>query len=122
MSDQTPCVKLRKPCVTCGCDGTLESAQTKAALAKLTTAKQEASWLTEDVERLKQSLSAVGKMAPDKMITVCDHCLQASCWQYVFLCDDADIAGTKQLPVSELASLNMENPCYWKTDEELSRE
>lgn len=26
---------------------------------------------------------------PDRLVTVCDHCLCASCWHGEFMCDDA---------------------------------
>lgn len=56
----------------------------------------------------------------DKRVTVCDSCLQASCWQGTFMCDQAQGAGIVSLPVSKLKELARENPCYWKTDEELA--
>ena len=57
----------------------------------------------------------------DDLITVCAACLRACCWQGEFYCDgyrDADI--TKKT-VAELRLLNLENPDYWKTDEELAK-
>lgn len=54
------------------------------------------------------------------LITVCDHCLQASCWQAIFFCDYAREAGTIQKTRAELRKLNRENESYWKTDEELA--
>ena len=55
-------------------------------------------------------------------ITVCDKCLQASCWQGLFMCDDSRLAGTVQKTVSELKELNLENPSYWKTDKQLAEQ
>lgn len=55
-----------------------------------------------------------------KMITVCDNCLMASCWQNIFCCDKYKTAGTVQKHVSELRKLKREHPSYWKTDEELA--
>lgn len=53
------------------------------------------------------------------LITVCDQCLQASCWQGIFYCDDYKAAGTVQKTRAELAALNREHPSYWKTDSEI---
>jgi hypothetical protein len=49
-----------------------------------------------------------------KLITVCDKCLQASCWHGEFMCDDARSAGTVDMTVAELALLNREHPSYWE--------
>lgn len=49
----------------------------------------------------------------DERITVCDKCLQASCWQGSFMCDDARTAGTVVKTVSELRKLNLEHESYW---------
>lgn len=48
-----------------------------------------------------------------RKITVCANCLQASCWQGVFLCDRARGAGTTELTVLKLHQLAYENPEYW---------
>lgn len=63
-------------------------------------------------------------MSATDLITVCDHCLQASCWQGIFYCDDYKTAGTVQKTRAELQGMReadpeFENPSYWKTDEEL---
>lgn len=55
-----------------------------------------------------------------QLVTVCDRCLQASCWQGIFYCDDYLIAGTVQKTRKELAKLNRENSDYWKSDEQLA--
>lgn len=47
------------------------------------------------------------------MVTVCDHCLRASCWHSIFMCEQARGAGTVDKPVSELISLHREHPTYW---------
>lgn len=52
------------------------------------------------------------------LITVCDKCFQASCWQGIFYCDDYKTAGTVQKTRAELAALKLEHPSYWKTDAE----
>lgn len=54
------------------------------------------------------------------LITVCDQCLQASCWQGKFMCDKATNAGVVQKTREELAKLNLEHPDNWKTDDELN--
>lgn len=54
-----------------------------------------------------------------ELITVCDKCLQASCWQAAFMCDQAVSAGTVQKTRAELRALALEHPSYWKTDLEL---
>ena len=46
-------------------------------------------------------------------ITVCDVCLQASCWQGIFMCDEARDAGTVVKTVAELRKLKLENESYW---------
>jgi hypothetical protein len=57
-----------------------------------------------------------------KEITVCAECLQASCWQAIFMCDKSKEADVRRMTVSQLRKLNLENECYWKTDEELAME
>jgi hypothetical protein len=58
--------------------------------------------------------------APDsRIITVCDACLQASCWQGIFYCNDYKTAGIRKITVRELRQISKESPSYWKTDEEL---
>jgi hypothetical protein len=47
-------------------------------------------------------------------VVVCDHCLQASCWQGIFMCDQAREAGLTTRTVGELRALNLEDPSYWK--------
>lgn len=49
-----------------------------------------------------------------KTVTVCDKCLQASCWQGIFMCDEAQFAGTVEKTIDELKALNLEHPDYWK--------
>lgn len=52
----------------------------------------------------------------DDLITVCDACLQASCWQGIFYCDEYKTAGTVQKKRRELRELDREHPSYWKKD------
>ena len=47
-------------------------------------------------------------------VTVCDACLQASCWQGIFMCDEARDAGIVVKTVAELKQLDREHPDYWK--------
>ena len=46
-------------------------------------------------------------------VTVCSSCLKASCWNYIFLCEDYQIAGTIEKTVKELYQLNKEHPDYF---------
>lgn len=57
-----------------------------------------------------------------ELITVCDSCLRASCWQGVLYCDDYASAGTVKKTRAELAILERENPSYFKTDAQLASE
>jgi hypothetical protein len=51
----------------------------------------------------------------DDVITVCDHCMRACCWQGEFMCDGARSAGTVDRTVSELrAGSYGESEDYWK--------
>ncbi len=49
----------------------------------------------------------------DRMVTVCDNCLMASCWHGIFMCDESRYAGTINKPVSELLTLGREHPDYF---------
>lgn len=57
-----------------------------------------------------------------RMITVCDACLQASCWQGLFYCDKYKTAGIVQKTEAELLTLGLEHSSYWKTDEEVANQ
>lgn len=59
---------------------------------------------------------------PDKrrMITVCDECLRASCWQALIMCYRSGRAGTVRLPERTLESLGREHRDYWLTDDEVA--
>ena len=46
-------------------------------------------------------------------ITVCDACLQASCWMGHFYCDEYKDAGTTVKTVAELRQLDREHQSYW---------
>jgi hypothetical protein len=56
----------------------------------------------------------------DDLITVCDNCLTASCWQGEFYCENYKSAGTTQKTRAELRERKMEHESYWKTDERLA--
>jgi hypothetical protein len=60
-----------------------------------------------------------GQAMSEQLVTVCDRCLCASCWQGIFYCDDYKVAGTTQKTKTELRKLKREHPSYWKTDREL---
>ena len=47
------------------------------------------------------------------MVTVCSACLQASCWNGEFYCDNSLGAGTVQKTVGELWEINREHPSYY---------
>lgn len=58
---------------------------------------------------------------PDRLVTVCDACLRASCWRGIFYCYDYKRAGTVDLPVSKLRELNHEHSDYWKDEDDHAR-
>ncbi len=62
-------------------------------------------------EKTKEWLSEV--------VTVCSECLKASCWQGVFMCDEARGADTTTRTRKQLMDLGYENTDYMKTDIEL---
>jgi hypothetical protein len=51
---------------------------------------------------------------PYRKVTVCDSCLQASCWQGAFYCDRYMESGTVDLPLWALETLALEAPSYWE--------
>ena len=50
----------------------------------------------------------------NRLVTVCDACLQASCWRGIFYCDEYKTAGTVDKTVKELTALGREHPSYWE--------
>lgn len=75
----------------------------------------------EDPKKVQEAIDCANAMRSwhTDPITVCDKCLQASCWQGIFYCDDYKTAGTTQKTRKELAKLNRENSDYWRSDAEL---
>lgn len=55
----------------------------------------------------------------ERLVTVCDHCFRASCWQGKFHCEKSITAGTTQKTIAELERLALEHPSHWqdKNDE-----
>lgn len=51
-----------------------------------------------------------------RKITVCDACRCASCWQAKFFCDNAQMAGTIDVPLATLMQERRENEEYWFTN------
>jgi hypothetical protein len=56
-------------------------------------------------------------MRRQRLITVCDACLRASCWHGLFLCEDYQTAGTTQKTVRELRKLDLEHADYYSRKE-----
>lgn len=52
----------------------------------------------------------------DDIITICDSCLRACCWQGIFFCDNYRNSGIVDKTVKELKKLNLEHLDYWKND------
>lgn len=50
---------------------------------------------------------------PMRLVTVCSKCMRASCWAGMFMCDEAQNAGTVERPVAELRQLGLEHPKWW---------
>ena len=50
----------------------------------------------------------------DELITVCDKCRRACCWNGMFMCDEAKSAGIVDVPRSQLEKESREHPDYWK--------
>lgn len=52
----------------------------------------------------------------ERLVTVCNKCLMATCWQGIYMCDEAKSAGTVEKTISELKKLDREHPSYWFID------
>lgn len=61
-----------------------------------------------------QEANSPFELPEERKVTVCDKCLQASCWQGIFMCQEAQYAGITEKTVAELRKLGLENPDYWK--------
>ena len=59
------------------------------------------------------STTSKGNRAEQELITVCDKCLTAACWQGVLMCPDARGAGTVEKTRAELRVLNLEHESWW---------
>jgi epoxyqueuosine reductase QueG len=57
------------------------------------------------------------ELSDTTLITVCDKCFRACCWQGTFMCDESYSAGTVEKPVKELRKLGEEHSDYWLTDQ-----
>ena len=62
---------------------------------------------------MSQEQATPGGLDPDALITVCAECLQASCWQGKFMCDNSKNANIVEITVRSLRILQMENESYW---------
>ena len=49
-------------------------------------------------------------------VTVCSSCLQATCWQGIFYCNEYRTAGTVEKTREELKELALEHSSYWGTE------
>ena len=54
-----------------------------------------------------------------RLVTVCSACLQATCWQGIFYCNDYQTAGTVDKTVAELRKLGLEHPSYWEKEKRI---
>lgn len=68
---------------------------------------------TDTARMLAGKCLPVAKLEENPLITVCDACLQASCWHGIFMCDRSQSAGITQKRRSELEQLGLEHPDYW---------
>ena len=58
-----------------------------------------------------------------RLVTVCDSCLRACCWQGEFFCgeffcEDYKTAGTIEKAIAELIELGLEHSDWWKEERE----
>lgn len=77
---------------------------------------KEAEWLRRVLARFPVPASTAAAN-DDRRIVVCDRCLTASCWAYIFTCDQAVEAGTTIRTIGELRRLDREHPSYWDREE-----
>ncbi len=59
------------------------------------------------------------KLPGTMLITVCDVCFRACCWQGKLLCEESirkRAIGTMDIPIKALRKLKRESPDYWEDD------
>lgn len=67
--------------------------------------------------------AAAMKAWATELITVCDSCYHASCWQGIFYCDEYKTAGTTERTRKELKKIaeqgicTAENSDYWSSEQ-----
>jgi hypothetical protein len=66
------------------------------------------------VQRCQPTTAGLAVLKPEDKVTVCDACLQASCWQGIFMCEEARDAGIVVKTIAELRELKLENEDYWR--------
>jgi hypothetical protein len=71
------------------------------------------SWAYVDWLLRENDLLNAEAEADRALVTVCDHCLKASCWHMEFPCENYQNAGTVDLPVLALKTLGREHSDYW---------
>lgn len=73
----------------------------------------------EDPAKVQEAYNCAAAMKAwhTELVTVCDQCLQASCWQGEFYCQEYKTAGTTQMTRKELAKLGRENSDYWMSEQ-----
>lgn len=49
----------------------------------------------------------------DRLVTVCEACLCAACWQAKFICQAYLTANSRRLQIRELRKLGREHSRYW---------
>lgn len=55
-------------------------------------------------------------MSDSNYVTVCANCFKASCWQGIFMCDDAKYANVTECPKEKLVEMGLEHPEYWEVE------
>lgn len=90
-------------------------------VSKMNGVEAEKIRVLEKEKRLQTAINqCIVEKGWDTLITVCDNCFTAACWQGFFMCDENVDAGITKKTIGELAQLKLEHPDYWKTDKELS--
>ena len=97
-----------------GWPGTYRTAGAGAAIEAVDTTTDYPAWSWLEQERIMIEEVSMAKNDPKRLVTVCDQCLQDSCWHGEFMCDAARTAGTTEKSVEELVNLDREHPSYWE--------